>query len=47
MLLAFAYPFKIERPDAYDTLEKLPVWTMRRIDELLPIKPSGGRGLVY
>lgn len=23
-----------------DTLEKLPVWTMRRIDELLPIKPS-------
>ena len=22
-----------------DTLEKLPVWTMRRIDELLPIKP--------
>lgn len=21
-----------------DTLEKLPVWTMRRIDELLPIK---------
>ena len=23
-----------------DTLEKLPVWTMRRIDELLPIKPA-------
>jgi len=23
-----------------DTLEKLPVWTMRRIDELLPIKPT-------
>jgi len=23
-----------------DTLEKLPVWTMRRIDELLPLKPS-------
>lgn len=23
-----------------DTLEKLPVWTMRRIDELLPVKPS-------
>ena len=22
------------------TLEKLPVWTMRRIDELLPIKPT-------
>jgi len=23
-----------------DTLEKLPVWSMRRIDELLPIKPT-------
>jgi len=23
-----------------DALEKLPVWTMRRIDELLPIKPT-------
>lgn len=23
-----------------DTLEKLPVWTMRRIDELLPLKPT-------
>jgi len=23
-----------------DTLEKLPVWTMKRIDELLPIKPT-------
>lgn len=23
-----------------DTLETLPVWTMRRIDELLPIKPA-------
>jgi transposase len=23
-----------------DTLEKLPVWTMKRIDELLPIKPA-------
>lgn len=23
-----------------DTLEKLPVWTMRRIDELLPFKPT-------
>lgn len=23
-----------------DTLEKLPVWSMRRIDELLPIKPA-------
>jgi hypothetical protein len=23
-----------------DTLEKLPVWTMRRIDDLLPIKPT-------
>jgi hypothetical protein len=23
-----------------DTLEKLPIWTMLRIDELLPIKPS-------
>lgn len=23
-----------------DTLEKVPVWTMRRIDELLPIKPA-------
>ncbi|MDD4928421.1 MAG: transposase domain-containing protein [Gallionella sp.] len=23
-----------------DTLEKLPVWTMRRIDESLPLKPA-------
>jgi hypothetical protein len=23
-----------------DTLEKLPFWFMRRIDELLPIKPT-------
>jgi hypothetical protein len=23
-----------------DTLDKLPVWTIRRIDELLPIKPA-------
>ena len=28
-------------PEAWlkDTLEKLPVWTMKRIDELLPFKP--------
>lgn len=26
-----------------DTLEKLPVWTMRRIDELLPLKLTANR----